>query len=105
MEPLTDKQLEAFWPMVSPEAIYNAMPREMKERLVRQVILRWAFEAQKEEDFAAAFADLDDDDFGDFDDEPEYLVAEEEDEDTDFVEEDESDEDEDEDVENRPFYI
>jgi hypothetical protein len=103
MEPLTDKQLEAFWPMVTPEAIYNAMPRETKERLVRQLILRWAFEAQKEEDFAAAFADLDDEDFGDFDEEPEEYI-EEEDEDTDFVEEDESD-DEDEDVENRPFYI
>lgn len=99
MEPLTDKQLEAFWPMVSPEAIYNAMPREIKARLVRQVILRWAFEAQEEEDFDAAFDDLDDDDFGDFDDEPEDCV-EEEDEDTDFVEEDEE-----EDVENRPFYI
>lgn len=97
MEPLTDKQLEAFWPMVTPEAIYNAMPRETKERLVRQVILRWAFEAQEEEDFAAAFADLDDDDF---DDEPEEHVEEP---DTDFT--DDEDEDEEEDVENRPFYI
>lgn len=102
MEPLTDAQLAAFWPMVTPEAIYNAMPREIKARLVRQVILRWAFEAQEEEDFEAAFADLDDEDFGDFDDEPEEYVEEE---DTDFVEEDESDEDEEEDVENRPFYI
>lgn len=99
MEPLTDKQIEAFWPMVSPEAIYNAMPRGIKERLVRQVILRWAFEAQEEEDFNAAFDDLDDDDLGTFDDEPEDRVEE-----PDTDEEDE-DEDEEEDVENRPFYI
>ena len=61
MEPLTDAQLAAFWPMVTPEAIYNAMPRELKERLVRQVILRWAFEAQEEEDFAAVFDNFSDD--------------------------------------------
>jgi hypothetical protein len=95
MEPLTDAQLAAFWPMVTPEAIYNAMPRETKERLVRQVILRWAFEAQIED----AYAD-DDDDFDDFDDEPEERVEEK---DTDFT--DDEDEDEDADVENRPFYI